>query len=123
MNNKATSATKSSDIAIGVAHIIVEIIEYVPNSVLSKTIFNKSTGHISVMSFESGEGLLEKISPFDIFAQIIDGKAEIVMDGISHLLKTGEAIIIPAHRRNLINAKERFKLIMTVIKSGYENLL
>jgi quercetin dioxygenase-like cupin family protein len=102
------------------AHITVEIIEYMPNSVVSKTIIKKSTGNISVMSFDSGEGLTEKTSPFDTFAQIIDGKAEIVIDGKSFLLNTGESIIIPAHKPNLIKANGRFKMIQTIIKSGYE---
>lgn len=119
MNNH-NKATKCADIPVGEAHIIVEIIEYIPNSILSKTILNKSTGHVSVMSFDSGEGLLEKISPFDTFAQVIDGTAEIIIDGKVHSLVTGQGIVIPAHRSNLINAKERFKIIMTVIKSGYE---
>ena len=52
------------------SHIIVEIIEYVPNSVVIKTIIKKSTGNISIMSFDSGEGLTEKTSPFDTFVQI-----------------------------------------------------
>lgn len=68
------------------SHIIVEIIEYVPNSVVIKTIIKKSTGNISVMSFDSGEGLTEKISPFDTYAQIIEGKAEVVIDGKSFFL-------------------------------------
>lgn len=102
------------------ALIIVEIIEYIPNSVVSKTIIKKSTGNISLMSFDSGEGLTEKTSPFDTFAQIIDGKAEIVIDGKSHLLATGQGIIIPAHLSNLIKANGRFKMISTIIKSGYE---
>ena len=102
------------------AQITVEIIEYMPNSVVSKTIIKKSTGNISIMSFDTGEGLTEKTSPFDTFAQIIDGKAEIVIDGKSILLNTGQSIIIPAHKPNLIKGNERFKMILTVIKSGYE---
>ena len=109
-----------ADLEQGVAHIIVEIIEYIPNSIVSRTILNKSTGHVSVMSFDSGEGLLEKMSPFDTFAQIIDGNAEIVIDGKPHSLTTGEGIIIPAHRSNVVNARERFKMILTVIRSGIE---
>jgi quercetin dioxygenase-like cupin family protein len=108
------------DIEKSVAHIIVEIVEYMPNSVVSKTIFNKTTGHVSVMSFDSGEGMLEKISPFDTFIQIIDGKAQIIIDGKTHDLKTGQGIVIPAHRTNRIKADERFKMIVTIIKSGYE---
>ena len=102
------------------AYITVEIIEYIPNSVVSKTIFKKSTGNISVVSFDSGEGLTEKTSPFDTFVQIIEGKAEIVIDNVSFLLETGESIIIPAHKPNVVKANERFKMILTIIKSGYE---
>lgn len=99
------------------AHIIVEIIEYVPNSVVTKTILKKSTGNISVMSFDNGEGLTEKTTPFDTFAQIIEGKAEIVIKGDSNFLVTGQSIVIPAHAPNYIKPNGRFKMILTIIKS------
>jgi quercetin dioxygenase-like cupin family protein len=102
------------------SHIIVEIIEYVSNAVVSKTIIKKSTGNISVMSFDSGEGLTEKTTPFDTFAQIIEGKADIVIEGRSHLLESGMGIIIPAHAPNFIKPNGRFKMILTIIKSGYD---
>lgn len=101
-------------------HITVEIIEYITNAVVIKTILKKSTGNISVMSFDSGEGLTEKTTPFDSFAQIIEGKAEIVISGKSNLLQTGESIVIPAHQPNFIRPNGRFKMVLTVIKSGYE---
>src|SRR5450432_3454978 len=83
-------------------HIIVEIIEYMANAVVIKTIIKKSTGNVSVMSFDSGEGLTEKTSPFDTYAQIIEGKAEIVIDKLSNMLEAGQGIIIPAHSPNFI---------------------
>ena len=72
------------------------------------------------MSVDSGEGLTEKTTPFDTFVQIIDGQAEIVINGVSNLLKTGQSIVIPAHAPNLIKPNGRFKMIQTIIKSGYE---
>jgi len=117
---KIVHMNNNFEIEKGIGHITVEIIEYIPNSVVIKTILKKSTGNISVMSFDSGEGLTEKTTPFDTFAQIIEGKAEIVINGISHVLKTGESIVIPAFQRNLIKPNGRFKMIQTVIKSGYE---
>ena len=102
------------------AIIIVQIVDYIPNSVVIKTIVKKTTGNISATSFDTGEALTEKIIPFDTFVQIIDGKAEIVIDGISNLLDTGQSIIIPAHTSNILRAKERFKMLSTIIKSGYE---
>ena len=121
-NKKIKSATKSesSEIEKAKSHIIVEIIEYIPNSVVSKTIIKKLTGNVSVMSFDTGEGLSEKTSPFDTFVQIIEGKANIVINKVSSLLLTGQGIIIPAHTSNQIMPNGRFKMISTVIKSGYE---
>jgi len=110
----------SNELEKAKAYNTVEVIDYIPNSVVIKTIIKKPTGNISLMSFDYGEGLTEKISPFDAFAQIIEGKAEFIIDGISLLLKTGESIIIPAHKPNIVKAKERFKMILTVIKSGYD---
>ena len=109
-----------NEVEKGKAHIIVEIIEYVSNAVVIKSIIRKTTGNISAVSFDTGEALAEKTIPFDTFVQIIDGKAEIVIDGISNELNTGQSIIIPAHSSNIVKANERFKMISTIIKSGYE---
>src|SRR3984957_18337556 len=116
MNNR----TDNVELEKAISHIVVEIIEYVPNSVVIKTIIKKSTGNISIMSFDSGEGLTEKTSPFDTFAQIIEGKAEIVIDKVCSLLQTGMGIIIPAHYSNYIKPNGRFKMILTIIKRRYE---
>jgi quercetin dioxygenase-like cupin family protein len=103
--------------------IIVEIIEYVPNSVVIKTIIKKTTGNVSAVSFDSGETLTDRLSPFDNFIQIIDGRAEIIIDGVHNQLETGNSIIIPAHSYNTIKANIRFKMLSTIIKSGYEELI
>lgn len=100
--------------------IIVEILEYVPNSVVIKTIIRKTTGNVSAVSFDSGESLTGKVSPFDTFIQIIEGRAEVVIDDQSNMLDAGQSIIIPAHSRNTIKANVRFKMLSTIIKSGYE---
>src|SRR5476651_2237396 len=76
-------------------HIIVEIIEYVPNAVVSKTIIKKTTGNVSISSFASGEELGEKTSPFDTYIQIIDGAAEVIINEKKHQLKLGDGIVIP----------------------------
>lgn len=102
------------------ALIVVEIIEYVPNSIVSQTILKKTTGNVSIVSLDTGEALTERITPFDTFIQIIDGRAEITIDGVLHSLETGEGIIIPAHKSQIVSANERFKMISTVIKSGYD---
>ena len=102
-------------------HIIVEIIEYVPNSIVSKTIIKKTTGNITVSSFDEGEELAEKKSPYDNYIQIIDGAAEVIINEKTYKLKLGEGIVIPANAPHCFNANEQFKMISTVIKSGTED--
>lgn len=112
--------TNKPDIEIATPQIIVEILEYVPSATVTKTILKKTTGHVSVMSCDTGECLQEKIAPFDTFVQVIDGEAEVIIEKKVHLLKTGQGMVIPAHRSNTINANHRFKMLLTLIKSGYE---
>lgn len=102
-------------------HIIIEIIEYVPKSVVSRTIIKKTTGNITISSFDEGEELAESTSPFDNYIQIIDGSAEVNINKINYKLDLGEGIIIPAHAPRRFNANEQFKMLSTVIKSGYED--
>ena len=113
--------TISPELEKSKVHIIVEIIEYVPNAVVSKTIIKKTTGNITVSSLDAGEELAEKTSPFDNYIQIIDGTAEVIIDAKNYKLGLGEGIIIPAHASHCFNANEQFKMISTVIKSGYED--
>jgi quercetin dioxygenase-like cupin family protein len=112
--------TDHTELEKATPHIIVEILEYVPNSILIKTIIKKTTGNITVSSLDAGEELSEKTVPFDTFIQIIDGTAEVTINNKKYKLRLGEGIIIPAHSSHCINANEQFKMISSIIKSGYE---
>lgn len=101
-------------------HVVVDIIEYLPDAVVSRTIIRKTTGNVTATSFASGEEWPEKTVPFDTYVQLIDGEAEIIISAVSHLLKPGDGIVIPAHAPHCFNATKQFKMISTVIKSGYE---
>lgn len=112
-----------SEIESSKAHIVIDLIEYVPHSVVTRTIIRRLTGTINAIAIDSGESLLEKISPFDIYLQIIEGEAEIVIDNSSSKLVTGEGILIPAHAANIIRADNPAKMLRTIIKSGYEGII
>lgn len=117
------SLPKSSnlnDLEKSKVHIIVEITEYVPHEVHTKTIIKKTTGNVTVSSLNAGEALADTVTPFDTFIQIIDGAAEIFINKKVYRLRLGEGIIIPAHSTHRFNANEQFKMISTIIKSGYD---
>ena len=120
--NGMNRQTDTTELEKSKAHIIVEIIEYISNAVVSKTIIKKTTGNVTVSSFDAGEELAEKSSPFDNYIQIIDGTAELSIRDKKYQLRLGEGIIIPAHAAHRFNANEQFKMISTIIKSGYEEV-
>lgn len=100
--------------------IIIEIIEYIPHVVVSKTVIKKNTDNITVSSFSEGDELLEKNAPFDTYIQIIDGIAELSINNRDYMLHMGDGIIIPAHSKHHFNANVQFKMLSTVLRSDCE---
>lgn len=98
-------------------HIIVEIVEYVPNAVISRTIIKKSTGNVIATSVSQGEEIYEKTIPYDNYIQVIDGVADLSIGKKSYHLKTGRGIVIPANALQCFYANQQFKIISTIIKN------
>ncbi len=94
-----------------------ESIDYSDGGIVSKTVLKKQTGNISLFSFDKGEALSEHTAPFDALIQVVDGKGEVIIGGKPFLLGKGECIIIPANIPHSVNAAEKFKMVLTMIKS------
>jgi quercetin dioxygenase-like cupin family protein len=92
-------------------------IEYSDGGIVSKTVLKKQTGNISLFSFGKGEALSEHTAPFDAMIQVVDGKGEIIIGGESFILETGQNIIMPANVTHAVIAVEKFKMVLTMIKS------
>ncbi len=96
---------------------LVEAIQYQAGSVVSKEILNKPTGTITLFAFDKGQGLSEHKTPFEAFVYIIDGKAEIILSGIHHVLKNGDVIVFPKNAIHAVKALEKFKMLLIMIRS------
>ena len=117
---KVENSKTNDELQKGRSHIIIDIVDYMPDSVIDKLIIKKSTGNVRAMSFDLGQELKKRTSPFDAFIQVIEGNADVIINNISHKLETGHGIVIPAHAIGAIRSIGRFKIIETIIKSGYE---
>ena len=95
-----------------------ELIDYSDGGIVSKTVIKKQTGNISLFSFDKGEALSEHTAPFDAMIQVVDGKGEVVIGGKSFILEAGQSIIMPANITHAVNAVEKFKMVLTMIKSS-----
>ena len=91
-------------------------IAYADKAVVSKHVLKTETGNISLFAFDQGEGLSEHTAPFDAVVYIVDGKADILINGESNVLEAGETIIMPANIPHALTAIEKFKVVLTMIK-------
>jgi quercetin dioxygenase-like cupin family protein len=94
-----------------------DLIEYQEGSVVSREIIRKDTGTVTIFAFDKREGLSEHTAPFDAMVQIIDGKAEIIISGNKNILEAGEMIMMPANEPHALKALEKYKMILTMIRS------
>jgi quercetin dioxygenase-like cupin family protein len=94
-----------------------KLIDYQVGSVVSKTIIKQSTGTFTLFAFDKGEGLSEHTTPFDALVYLVDGEAEITISGKLNPVKKGEMIIMPANQPHVLKAKERFKMLLVMIKN------
>ena len=102
---------------LGKGQKMTELIEYANDSIVSKTLLDKSTGTITLFAFDRGQKLSEHTSPYDAVVQILDGKARIRIKDEINELSEGSIIIMPANVPHAVNAGERFKMLLTMIRA------
>ena len=94
-----------------------KLIDYQTASVVSKTIIKQPAGTVTLFAFDKSEGLSEHTTPFDALVNLVDGEAEITIAGKVNLVKKGEMILMPANQPHVLKAKERFKILLVMIKN------
>lgn len=91
-------------------------VEYSQGGVISKQITKSPAGNVTLFSFDEGQGLTEHTSPFDAMVHVLDGEADIIIDGKSNIVKKGECIIMPAGIPHALHAVKPYKMLLTMIK-------
>ncbi len=95
---------------------LAQLVDYSTGGVVSKQVLKNEAGNITLFSFDKGQGLSAHTAPFDAMVQVLDGEAEIKINGEPHLVKQGESIIMPANITHALFAVEKFKMLLTMIK-------
>jgi quercetin dioxygenase-like cupin family protein len=93
-----------------------DLADYQEHSVVSREIIGKASGTMTVFAFDQGEGLSEHTAPFDAAVYILDGEAEILIEGKPHSVKEGEMIIMPANKPHALKAITRYKMLLVLIR-------
>jgi quercetin dioxygenase-like cupin family protein len=93
-----------------------DLISYQEGQVISRTIAQTPSANITLFSLDKGEGISTHLTSGDAMVQILDGTAEITIGNNVFTVKEGETIIMPSDIPHGLEAAERFKMLLTVIK-------
>jgi len=96
---------------------LVDLVSYQEGAVVSKEVANKTTGTITAFAFDKGQGLSEHTAPFDAFVYVAEGAVEITIEGKAFLLGQGDMIVMPAHKPHALKGRDRFKMLLVMIRS------
>ena len=102
---------------IGKALTLSELVSYQDGSVVSKTLIDKKIGTLTMFSFGAGQGLSEHTAPFDAVVQVVEGEAEVVINGEPQTVSAGQLIIMPANIPHELKAVKPFKMLLTMIRA------
>ncbi len=92
------------------------MLEYQDGSIVSRTVLKEESGSITVFAFDRSQGLSEHTTPHEALIYLVDGEAEVTIDGQARLVKRGEMIVLPANCPHAVKAISRFKMILTMLK-------
>ena len=101
---------------LGKGQQLTELVDYSGDSIVSKTVLDKPAGTITLFSFDKGQKLSEHTSPYDAVIQVLDGQASLTIGGQNQHLPAGGIIVMPANVPHAVDAEERFKMLLTMIR-------
>ena len=97
---------------------LAQSVSYAENATVSKMVIKKQTGNITLFAFDSGQSLSEHSAPFDAFVQVIEGKGRIIINKMDYDLSPGECIVMPANIPHAVQAIEKFKMMLVMIRGN-----
>lgn len=92
------------------------LLQYQDGSIVSRVLLKNKGGTVTLFAFDEGEGLSEHTAPFDALVLVLDGAADIEIDGESFATRQGETITLPANRPHAVKATTRFKMLLIMIR-------
>ncbi len=97
-----------------------KMVDYQQNAVVSSEIIKNSSGSVTLFAFDRGQGLSEHTAPYDALVNVIDGEAVVKISGAPRTVKSGEIILMPAGKPHSLEAAEKFKMMLVMIKGTHQ---
>ncbi|MFV0377253.1 MAG: cupin domain-containing protein [Mangrovibacterium sp.] len=99
-------------------YTLKNMVAYAEGSTVSKIITRNDKGNLTLFAFDKGQNLSEHSAPFDAIVQVLEGSGTIIIDKKAHTVNEGQLIIMPANIAHAVEAHERFKMLLIMIKAS-----
>ncbi len=94
------------------------MVDYSDGSTVSKIITRNEKGNLTLFAFDKGQNLSEHSAPFDAIVQVLEGAGTIIINKKEHAVSEGQLIIMPANIPHAVEATEKFKMLLIMIKAS-----
>ena len=98
------------------AYKLSTLVEYAPDSIVSRTIQKSPAGTITLFAFAAGQELSEHSAPFNAWIQVLEGQAKVIIGGKPVTADAGEILLLPANVPHAVGAESRFKILLTMLR-------
>ena len=93
-----------------------DIVDYADNQIASLTLANEEHVGMTIMAFDEGEGVSTHAAGGDAMVYVLDGTADITVDGVTSRVEKGDTIVMPANIPHSVKEVTKYKMLLTVIK-------
>lgn len=94
---------------------LAALVNYQEGQIVSRTLAQNGAVSITLFAFDKGEEISSHESTGDAMLTVLEGDALITVGGKPHQLTGGETIVMPAGIPHAVEARERFKMQLTVV--------
>ena len=98
-------------------YTLKDMVSYSEGSTVSKILTRNEKGNLTLFAFDKGQNLSEHSAPYDAVVQVLEGTGTIIINKKEHIVKEGQLIIMPANIPHAVDANEKFKMLLIMIKS------
>lgn len=98
--------------------VLTQLVDYEEGRVVSRTFAQTKALSLTLFAFDQDEGLSTHTAAGDAFVQILDGEAAITIGDKEVVVRAGEVVVMPAHVPHSLHARNRFKMLLVVVKGG-----
>lgn len=94
---------------------LAAMVEAGPGQVVSRTLAQNPAVSITLFAFDQGEEISTHASGGDAMVTVLEGMGKFTVDGVEHLVRQGEVLVMPAGKPHAVFAQEAFKMLLVVV--------